>query len=54
MERLVQLWADLEDTAHEMELWMARPEMAELLTTDINPESLSEEELHLQLNKLKV
>lgn len=50
----MELWAELEDTANQMELWLARPEMAEILTDNFNAETLSEEELQLQLNKLKV
>lgn len=54
MDRLVNLWDEMEDTAHQMELWLNRPEFAEVLNSDVSPNSLSEEELKKQLDKLKV
>lgn len=54
MQRLVDLWAEMEDTAHQMELWLQRPEFAQVLNSQVNPSALSEDELRKQLNQLKV
>lgn len=54
MQRLVDLWAEMEDTAHQMELWLQRPEFAQVLNSQVNPSALSEEELCRQLDQLKV
>lgn len=54
MARLVDLWAEMEDTAHQMELWLDRPEFIDILNSNISPNSLTEEQLLQQLHKLKV
>ena len=54
MERLVLLWDEMEETFYQMEEWLAKPEFAAILDAEINPNSMTEEELKRQLGELKV
>lgn len=54
MERLVKLWDEMEETFYQMEEWLAKPEFAAILDSEISPNSMTEEELKQQLEELKV
>lgn len=52
--KLVALWEEMEDTAYQMEEWLAKPEFAEILNTEISPNTMTEEDIKHELEKLKV
>ncbi|XP_039285327.1 nesprin-1-like [Nilaparvata lugens] len=53
LERLVALWKEMQDTASNMEEWLAKPEFAILLKDLPSPSTMTTEQLERQLIEMK-